>query len=86
MLSPSKDNKYDRLFNKNTFITITSNIPKNSSYDKDLESLFIKREYSLKGNNFIPNKPIPNDSWKSRLEKRIQESFTKLKIETPSFR
>ena len=86
MLSLSINNKSDTLFNKNSFITITSNIPKNSSYDKDLETLFIKREYSLNGNNFIPNKPIPNDSWKTRLEKRIQESFTKLKIETPTFR
>ena len=80
MLSSSINNKIDKIDKiliPINLITIKNNITKSSSYDKNLENFFTTREYSLEGNNFNPNIISPNDSWKTRLEKRIKDSLMK---------
>ena len=75
MLVSSSNNKIDKTKYQKDCIEIPTKISKSSSYDKDLETIFINREYSLHSNNFNPNKTSPNDLWKMRLEKRIKESI-----------
>tara|TARA_R110002074_G_scaffold48332_2_gene123738 strand:- start:1888 stop:2133 length:246 start_codon:yes stop_codon:yes gene_type:complete len=78
MFSLSRNNNNIKTtYNNNNNINnnINISIPNSSSYDKNLENIGKTREYCFHGINFNPNKPTPNNSWKERLEKRINESL-----------
>ena len=49
-------------------IPIPKTIPKNTSFDFNLEE-----QYSLKSNFFDPSKMSPPNDWKCRLEERLKK-------------
>ena len=70
MLVSSSNNKIDKTIYQKDCIEIPTKISKSSSYDKDLETIFINREYSLHSNNFNPNKTEKLNSYHVQRETR----------------
>ena len=55
---------------------VTNNNSANNLDNVDNVDIFDNEEYSLKFNNFDPNKMSPPSEWRGRLESRIKIHYT----------